>query len=269
MSQRKGWMWMLAGVILAMLAAMLVYRLLSSAMEARASQPQVSTVPVLVALQDIPVRGVVEEGMVAVRDMPEEFVPPEAATDINEVVGKMAIAEIKEGEVVLLSRLESPTNVTRNIALTIPDGQVVIALPAQDLMNRVGMVKPGDHVDLLFSLSFQGGGPDKTVALNALQNVTVQAVVVPPTLDTANSEGAPPASADKAILVAVDPQDALVIKYLLDSGASLDFALRAPDDDSAPFVEPVDVTYMEDMYEFEAPAATEPTTEESLGPSGP
>ncbi len=255
---------MLAGVMLAMLAALLVYRLLSSAVQTSASEPQVATQPVIVALQDIPLRTVIDESMVAVREIPTEFVPPDAAVDLNDVVDKMAVADIKEGEIVLLSRLESPTNVTRNIALTIPEGQVVIALPAQDLLNRVGMVKPGDHVDILFSLSFGEGDPAKTTTVDVLQNVVIQAVVVPPTLE-AGREGGPPTSGDKAILVAVDPQDALVLKYLLDSGAALDFVLRPPDDDSAPFLEPVDVQYIEDIYDITVPENVAPQPAEQGG----
>lgn len=264
MTRRKGWMWMLAGVLLAMLAALLVYRLLSTAVQTSAKEPQVTTQPVIVALQDIPLRTVIDESMVAVREIPTDFVPQDAAVDLNDVVGKMAIVDIKEGEIVLLSRVESPTNVTRNIALTIPEGQVVIALPAQDLLNRVGMIKPGDHVDILFSLGVGEGDPTKTIAINALQNVVIQAVVVPPTLG-ANEQGGPPTSEDKAILVAVDPQDALVLKYLLDSGAALDFALRPPDDDSAPFLEPVNIQYLEDTYDFTIPEVTAPQPAQEKG----
>ncbi len=256
---------MLAGVILAILAALLVYRLLSTAVETSAEAPEVTTMPVIVALQDIPLRTVIEEDMVAVRDMPVDFVPSDAAVDLNDVVGKMALTDIKEGEVVLLSRVETPTNITRDIALTIPEGQVVIALPAQDLLSRVGMIKPGDRVDIMFSLLF-GDGPDKTVTINALQNVTIQAVVVSPTLEAGVEEGAPMSTREAAILVAVDPQDALVLKYLLDAGAVLDFALRPPDDESAPFVEPVDLIYMEDIYDFQTPEdnAPAPTTEPAV-----
>ena len=258
MSRRQGWLWMLAGVILAMVAALLVYRLLSSAVQTSASRPEVNTRPVIVALQDIPMRSVIGKDMVAVRDMPVDFIPKDAATDLNDVVDKMAIADIKAGEVVLLSRLESPTNVTRNIALRIPQGKVVIALPAQDLLNRVGMLKAGDHVDILFTLSF-GSGPRKNVAIAAMQNVTVQAVVTPPSLQPSGNQAGIPSRQEKAILIAVDPQEALVLKYLLDSGAALDFVLRPPDDDSAPFMEPVDLPYMEDTYDFEAPSETAPT----------
>ncbi len=274
MSQRKGWLWMLAGVMLALVAGLLVYRVLSSAAETQASGPVVETRPVVVALEELPLRTVITEDMVAVREMPVEFIPEGAAQDLNEVVGKMVVDAITKGEVILLDRLDSPTNVTRNIALAIPEEHVVIALPAQDLLNRVGMLKPGDRVDILFSLHFGDQSPDQTITLNALQNVTIQAIVMPSTLAAAEQaveaveEGDQQGSVlDTAILVAVTPQEALVLKYLLDSGGTLDYALRPPDDDSAPFVEPVGVQYMEDRYEFERPAAAESPAPEETGGS--
>ncbi len=272
MSQRKGWLWMLAGVVFALVAGLLVYRVLSSAAETRASAPVTETRPVVIALEDLPLRTVVEEDMIAVREMPIEFIPEDAAQDVKDVLGKMVMTDINKGEVILLNRLASPTNVTRNIALTIPEEHVVIALPAQDLLNRVGMLKPGDRVDILFSLYFGDQSPDQTITLNVLQDVTIQAIVVPPVLAAAeqatNGDNQPDQQTsvlDSAILVAVTPQDALLLKYLLDSGGTLDYVLRPPDDTSAPFVEPVDIQYIEDRFEFERPNVSGSLTQEEIG----
>ena len=265
MERKQGWMWMLAGVILAMVAAMIVYRMLSSAVQAAASVPQVETQPVVVAVEDIPLRTIIEETMVSIREIPVDLVPSDAVLDVQEVVGKMALTDLKAGEIILRSRLESPTNITRNIALTIPEGQVVIALPANDLLSRVGMIKPGDRVDILFSLDY-GQGDNSMITIDALHNVVIQAVVVPPTLEAVeqvqDTTGGGAAAGNEAILIALDPQDALVLKYLIDAGAVLDFALRAPDDDSTPFLEPVDLLYLEDMYGLEIPTA--PTAPEEI-----
>ncbi|MDI7275483.1 MAG: hypothetical protein QME94_05860, partial [Anaerolineae bacterium] len=52
--------------------------------------------------------------------------------------------------------------------------------------------------------------------------------------------GAPP----RAILFAVEPQDALMIKFFRDNGAVADFALRSPVAEGPFDVEPVDGYYL-------------------------
>ncbi len=250
MDRKRGWMWMLAGVVMAILAAMLVYRLISTATATVAAQPEVETRPVVVMVQDVSIGTLLTEDMVALRDMPVEYIPDDAVFDTEDVIGKMALTDLKAGEIVLASRLETPTNVTRNIALTIPEGMVVIALPADDLLSRVDMLKPGDRVDILFSLDLGEGTAASLRTFGVLQNAVVRAIVAPPVVEQLEDLGPGPGVPERAILLAVDPQDALVIKYLIDAGAILDFALRAPDDDSEPFLEPVDLQYLADVYGF-------------------
>ncbi len=260
MERKKGWMWMLAGVILAFLAGLLVYRLLTSAVRSATTPKKTETKPVVVAVQDIPMRTVIGEDMVQVRDMPVDLIPEGAITDINDAVGKMPLTDLITGEVLIENRLIEPTNVTRHIALAIPKQKVIIALPADDLLNKVAMIKPGDRVDIMVSLPY-GDGPQGTVSVDVLQNVIIQAVVVPPMPNTGdekegkNTQTFSPedytSGGLKAILVAVSPQDALVLKYLRDVGALVDFALRAPDDESTPFLEPVDFEYIQDVFGVE------------------
>lgn len=273
MDRKQGWLWMLAGVLLALLAAFMVYRLLSTTVQVAAQTEEVDTKPVVVAAVDVPMRTVLDETMVTVREMPARLVPRGAAVDVSEVVDKMTLVDLTAGEVLLQSRLESPTNVTRNVALTIPEGMVVIALPATDRLSRVGMLKPGDHVDLLFSLDTGQGGAGNLVTLAALQNLEIRAIVAPPTLEAVREArqrvepvtGAP--GREQAILVAVDPQDALIIKHMLDAGAIMDFALRAPNDQSAPFLEPVNLPFLMDTYGLDIDLQT-PTAPASQS-SGP
>ena len=64
--------------------------------------------------------------------------------------------ELYPGEPLLIQRLVDP-NVTpasgRN-ALLLDGDKVLMAFPADDLMSKVGVLRPGDHVDLLATLDF-------------------------------------------------------------------------------------------------------------------
>ncbi len=267
MSRKRGWLWMVMGVALAFLAAIMVYRVVSAS-SGQTAAPPTKTQSVIVATQDIPRGTVIDKTMVTVRDVPAELVPVGAATTLDDVVEKMVVVDIKRGEILLRDRLETPTNVTRNFGLVIPHGKVLIALPADDLINRVGVLQPGDKVDILFSLNYGQGNPTEMVTLDALQDIAIQAVVMPPEariaqkvagqLGAQGQQTLQQASGafQRAILVAVDPQDALLIKYLKDTGAVLDFALRAPDDTSKPLLDAVTLKYLIDTYGLDIPLPT-------------
>jgi hypothetical protein len=112
-------------------------------------------------------------------------------------------------------------------------------------------------VDLLFSLEIgtdRGPGAGATAGgqaegdlqtFNALQNLTIAAVVAPETTETGAPAGEP-----EALLFTVSPQDALVLKYLIDAGAVADLVLRAPGAEGPFTVEPVDVDYLIDRYQI-------------------
>jgi len=62
-----------------------------------------------------------------------------------------------------------------------------------------------------------------------------------------------------ALLFAVSAQDALTLKFLKDSGAIMDVALRAPTSEQLLEAETVDLPYMADRYRF---------TTKSIGATG-
>jgi len=262
-------MWMLVGISLAFLTAILVYRMVASSGQVQVQLTQ--TKPVIVATQDMSRGTVIDKTMVAVRDVPADLVPEGAASTLDDVVGKMVVVDVKSGEIIVRDRLETPTNITKNFGLVIPQGMVIIALPADDLINQVGVLQPGDHVDILFSLPYGAGEATELVSLDALQDVAIQAIVVPPEarisekvagglgVEGGQSGGILP-TATKAILVAVSPQDALILKYLKDAGAVLDYALRSPDDTSKPLLDSVTLQYLIDTYGLDIPLPTEAIT---------
>jgi hypothetical protein len=59
-------------------------------------------------------------------------------------------------------------------------------------------------------------------------------------------------AAPYAYILALDAQDALVLKYLRDAGAILDLAVRSIADDTEHPVQPVDLQYLIDKYQLPA-----------------
>lgn len=217
-------------------------------------------------------------------EVPIELVPPGALSAKDAVVGKITKIALAAGEMVLEHHLADPTKTSKDLAFTISDDQVIMAFPATDLMSQINILQAGDLVDILVSLEVpllpaqaqSAGAPgqepkaeNEMFTFSALQRITIQAVVVKVTparttstsaARTTTTAGAtpqptptpvPPEIEPQAILLALSPQDALVLKHLKDAGGVIDIVLRAPTSTQLFQLEPVMPDYLKDRYELE------------------
>ena len=272
MKRRGGILWLSTAFILAVLAALLTLRFLSDAVPSSApGSDDVVTAPVVVARNDVPMRTLLTDDVVVIRQVPPELMPVGAATMLEQVLGKINMSDLVMGEVVLTRRLADPAKKGVNILFTMSEDKIVIALPGDDLMSRAGLLRPGDKVDILYSLEMEAASGNGLVTFEALQNQEITAIVLPGSAteavgglggiggmvgsaDVAESmggEGGVNEVAGRVILLAVDPQDALVLKYLKDAGGILDFALRVPTNEQFMRTEPVTEDYLADRYRIE------------------
>lgn len=258
-----GLLWWLGALVFAGLAGVLTFGLLQQ--RAPTAGRQVNTRPVVVAIVDIPFRRSVVENEVALRELPAESIPEGAATTLDQVVGKMATVEIFANAPLLVQQMVTPDIVTQQVALSVPKGKIVTAIPTNSQLLANRLIRPGDRIDLLATFEIevmreQGGGP-MPESVGLLQNLEVHAIILPAGTveESAESlqghrEGGVFRTADQegqSVLLAVDPQDALTIRHILDVGGELDLALRGPDDDTVTNIEPVDQFYLADRYNIE------------------
>ncbi|HUW10471.1 MAG TPA: RcpC/CpaB family pilus assembly protein [Anaerolineae bacterium] len=215
------------------------------------------------ARRDVPVRTLITEEDVVIRQLAPIAPPIGAANTLDQVLDKISKSNLVMGEVLLVDRLADPDIKGVNMLYTMPEEQVLIAIPGSDLMSRTGLLSPGDRVDILFSLEFvQGSGAGTSggslATLSALQGQEIQAIVMA-RLGSGTEENTGgimgEAGANEgginAVLLAVDPQDALVLKYLRDAGGSMDFALRAPTSEQLMRTDSVTQDYLTDRYQID------------------
>jgi hypothetical protein len=126
-----------------------------------------------------------------------------------------------------------------------------MAYPPSDLMSHINVMKAGDHVDLLFTMNLPadaltaGGRPGPVAMERGSEPTTfavLQNVVIAQIVSAGEDEG--PA----ALLLTLDPQDALVLKYVKDAGANLDIVVRAPGVEGEFDMFPVDLDYLINRY---------------------
>jgi len=273
----RGFLWLIAGVVVAGLATIVAYITLSDA--AAKSAGQVAAKPgvqVVVAARAVAMRSTLMEADLQAITLPVDAVPEGAIGDPAEAEGQITLVDLSAGEVILARRLLDPNVVTGagRLALFVAEEEVLMAFPATDLMSRVEVLKPGDRVDLLISLEFPTGrevevttSPGETETARTtgstgeelatfvvLENVGIAAITGGRS-STTESGGVLPSGAagvqlPPAILFALSPQDALVLKYVKDAGGIQDIVLRAPGAEGPFDTEPVDVDYVLNRFQI-------------------
>jgi pilus assembly protein CpaB len=256
MKKRSGCIWIAAGVVIALLAGLLAYVTIKNATQAKQVTPEAPTVDVVVSTRALGIRDQIQTTDVELRKAPADIVPNSAARSLEQVVGLLTMVPLAPDEMILTTNVVSPTMKGEHVAFLMDKTKVAMAFPAGDLMTRIDMLKPGDHVDLLFSLDVAAGGDGRggPVTFNALQNLEVAAVVHSQDLGAeASSQAAGKVVAPLAIIFALDPQDALVLKHLKDIGGGVDIVLRAPEATEITETQTVNINYIIDRYRVRIP----------------
>jgi len=287
LNRRRGFFIAFIGIAIALVGIFIVFRLIQ---RVTLPSPQPTAVPpiteaVLVTTRDIPIQTLLKKEDLTVIDVPVELASPNSLTDFETAVGKITKVPLVSGEILMRHHLADPTNIQGDVAFIIEDDQVLMAFPADDLMSQINILQPGDLVDILVSLEQpvlpgQIGFTDATgeeekpedvlFTFNALQRVAISAIVVEitPTRQsssstatggrTAEAEGTPqptptpePSSIEpQAVLLALSPQDALILKHIKDAGGIVDIVLRAPTSNQIFELNPVMPEYLRDRYDL-------------------
>ena len=135
--------------------------------------------PVVVAKKDIPEGMVLSADHLAMREVPEKFIQPYATAHSDDVVGQVTLAPIAEGEQVLRNKLRKPSEVPIGVTLSgvTPEGKRAVTIAIDDMTGVGGFVRPGDSVDILWTIALpQGGQEAQPVTLTLFQNVPVLAI---------------------------------------------------------------------------------------------
>ena len=269
MGRLRGFLWLIAGLVIAIGAGVVAYITLSEAVANRPLRDQVTDprTSVVVTTHVIEPHQLLTAEDLEFKEIPLTLVPEGAVMELDEAVGKMALTMLYPGEVILSQRLLDPNVVSGDgrMAVVLSDNEFLMAFPIADLMSRIDVLKPGDRVDLLFSLDFPmeeavagqlPGAPtpapgvateeetstEQQVTFDLLQNVTIAAVVYGQSSDDRVRPE------PEALLFTVSPQDALVLKYVVDAGGVVNVVLRAPTAEGLFKAEPVNMDYLINYY---------------------
>jgi len=266
--QRRGWIWLIGGVILALMAGVLTFSTINDATTAavKSSIQESATTQVLVAVTDIPANQLVTAEMVEIKSVPVYVAPLQAATALDQVVNRIATGPIPTGSFLIREQLVNPTDPNAPVLYTMDSSQVLMAIPSSSLLGNLGMLKVGNRVDIAYTKDLtvkilnetseqpasqdaqtqtQNSSDTIPVTFFGLQNIEIKGL---PSFALGQEAGT--VTAPDAVLVAVNPQDALVLKYLMDTGSDMEMFLRAPGNDTLVPMLPVDEEYLINRFQL-------------------
>lgn len=269
MRKRAGLLLMLVGLMLASLSALLV---LGMARQTQETAQQVRQVYVVMLTRDVPENTIIAADMLAIKPFPADFAPGGAVATIEEAAGKYAGSRLFKDTVLLRSQLGGQKR-SRDVAAILPPGKVAYWLAMPELMASTGGVKAGDRIDVLLTVNLCI--PDKDGKENCdsskrnnttqttLQNVEVFSIG---TIEQAEQQGAQSTMQDvqqarralgpnqqQAIVILVDHQDAVIVKFIKDSGGFIDLVLRATEDTQVVRTDGVTIDTIFDRFRFRVP----------------
>ena len=263
------------GLGLVAAAIFFLTRIVQSSLAPQTAPPAPTPVAVraVVVTHDIAIGTVLTEGDVQVIDVPVEIAPRNTIETIDEALGRIVKSEMVAGEMVLANNLADPTNINHDLAFVLPDNRVLMAFQPGDLMTQLGIPQRGDIVDILMTIT-RAAPPaeddetsltaedeeliEEQFTLPAFQLIEINAVVFDVVVQQVE-EGQPtptPRSTDYTIhayLLALEPQNALLLKHLVDTGVNFDLVLRAPTSTQLFELVPVTDQYLIDRYQLEVP----------------
>ncbi len=277
MNRRRGILWLIAGLVLAIVAAGLSYYAFQQIVSQQESAVEEQlTQTVVVAKEFINERAVVRLNDIRTEERPIDEVPSGAIFKTDDAVGRISTRSFQPGQVLLTQNLvESfpstgvePTEVvsgTINFNQALGENLVAFALPASNRLSQEGILLPGDRVDLLFSTEVVGEeeGTGGKVSVYAIQDLEIlQIIYQPPPAEekeanaeqgAEKTEAQTPSRIPKTLILAIEPQDSVVLKYAIDTQTSMDLALRSADNRRRFEVDAMNINTIADRYEFQAP----------------
>lgn len=110
---------------------------------------------VLVAVRDIP-RGtdantLLSSGLVETTKVPRRYVPSGAVSSLRSLTDMVLAVPVTKGEVITTARFQFPSEA--GLAFGVPTGFVAVTVPLDDARGIAGLVKAGDRVAVLATIS--------------------------------------------------------------------------------------------------------------------
>ena len=130
----------------------------------------VATGQVVMATAEVSPGNALNGTTLKVASWPKELIPPQAASAVNQVDGRVVLSPIASGEPILLSKL-APVGTAAGLASLMDENKRAFTVRVDDVSGVAGFIHAGDKVDVLADMKVKG--IDENFSKTILQNVKV------------------------------------------------------------------------------------------------
>ena len=113
-------------------------------------------VPVVTAIQDIPLNTTVTREMLTVKNMPETYAHPQSYRTVEQAVGKTSKVQILNGEQILPNIVAAKDKPGNRFSYNITDKQRAITIAVNEVSGVGGYPVVGDRIDILLTRETAG-----------------------------------------------------------------------------------------------------------------
>ena len=271
-----------AGVI----AAIFLFQQVQNSKSDQEKNTNAVKINVVVVTRDLKLGDRIDTADVSVITVPVDAAPRDILSTVDQAVGKFVKTDMVQGEMLLSHNLADPTNNNQDLSFVLSDDHVLMAFQPGDVMTHDSIIQRGDVIDIFATLdetvknipgSTVGsqsstststtttgataitGAPEETTTrsftLDSFQHISVTALVLnvisPESTDAVTGQVTPAKTSVNTYLLALNPQDALILKHLKDGNAQFDLVLRAPTNTKDFNLTPVTDDYIVEYYGLE------------------
>lgn len=252
MERYRGWMLFGLGLFLALAAGGLTFFVLQQQRTAAEEESrkmalaavQVPTVQLPVAARALEPGLVLSDADFVIKNFPADLVPTTAVTQSISLERQILTEPVGAGETFRSDKFLGNTGAT--MSQQIEPGKVLVAFPIIDLLSQSNLVKDGDRVDLMLTIAPEKAEGEQTETKTTA--ITLQNIQVFKVLRATTDEEKEDAGGATAFLCSMTPQDSLLLKFIKDSGGTIDFALRSSLDQDEHTATPIDMQEINQRY---------------------
>lgn len=184
-------------------------------------------IPVVVAARDLDAYSLIGPEDIRVVKMPRSSVPEGQILAREEILGKATLVVLTQGDLVLAGKVTlNPERL--GMAFQLPEGQLAIAVPVDEVVAAGGFIRPGDFVDVIHTWRENTEQP----LISRLLLSRIKLLALGPDItrrEQDKTKGQKPLP--KTAVLQVDPEQATRVAWAQAQGAFL-LALRPTGDES-------------------------------------
>ncbi len=225
MGQKRPLLFLGAAIGIALVTTVMIYQWLAGQ---QASEPEVQAVveiegsEIAVASADVPWGTPLTDEFIRLVSYPEDILPSGHFTTVDDLKGRVVLANLKKNEPIMESKL-APIDITTGGVSAVMDPQKrAMAVKVDQVVGLPGFIKPGDRVDVMVTMDRPGNTKDPKVTKVVLENSLVLATGTQ--MERVDGEEPTPV---KVITLEVSLEEAEKLA-MASNGGKIRLALRSP-----------------------------------------